>query len=220
MGRKGPAVVSSTVFLHKEDRILGRRNGPSVWQGALRRFLFGGPLVLSLFFLGAGAGTNGIAGAAQASTHAGGTNSTKTGAGLRNYEWLYKPLVFENHVGLSGDFTISAAGEANCVGAVTSGKFALPAGGVTKDVGAQINSNFPCNHEASTQRFQVHVGLSAGQTVYASFYIRLDQAAAGAPYHLSVAQRVTEISMPGVGILKLSNRSFGTQGVLAQFFRK
>jgi hypothetical protein len=71
------------------------------------------------------------------------TSSSRKGPNLGNYDWVYKHVTFKNHLSQSGDFTIFQAGEANCVGAVTQGKFDLPAGDLTKDVGAQINTNQP-----------------------------------------------------------------------------
>jgi hypothetical protein len=131
---------------------------------------------------------------------------------------VYKHLTFKNHLSQSGDFTITQAGEANCVGAVTQGKFDLPTGDLTKDVGAQINTSYPCSNDASSQRYEVHVGIKfGGSTTYAAFYIRLDQFASGTPYHLQVAQRVTDISMPPVGLLVISNNS-SDAGVLAELF--
>jgi hypothetical protein len=145
-------------------------------------------------------------------------SSSRTRPTVGNYDWVYKHLTFKNHLNQSGDFTITQAGEANCVGAVTEGTFNLPTGDLTKDVGAQINTNSPCGNEASSQRFEVHVGIKfGGSTTYAAFYIRLDQFTAGTPYHLQVAQRVTDIYMPPVGHLMISN-NLNDSGVLAEFF--
>jgi hypothetical protein len=183
--------------------------------GSGRRWLISGAAAFSLLAIGAGIGTIGSDGlsataasaasrtAVSSATNAGSersaaaTSSKHRGPNVRGYEWVYKHLTFKNHLSQSGDFTITQAGEANCVGAVTQGKFDLPTGDLTKDVGAQINTSYPCSNDASSQRYEVHVGITfGGSTTYAAFYIRLDQFASGTPYHLQVAQRVTDISMP------------------------
>jgi hypothetical protein len=161
--------------------------------------IIGGAIALSVVMIGAGIGIGAAIwsggsstttvsaarnGAAPVSDAAPKASDPATNA-VNNYNWLYRPLMIEKFP-FDTDITIVPAGNANCVGAVTNGTFRFAANSwVKKDVGAQINSDSPCNQQPSYQVFDVTVEYLNQARNKVQFQMTFGQLGPGKPYYLN-----------------------------------
>lgn len=113
--------------------------------------------------------------------------------GVGDYVWVTLPVKFRGGLA-NATVNIVPSSPANCVGAASNltfdAHFSAGPTGPIKDVGAQINRNDTCNHEASYQGFDVTMTFLGGGPPYipsgakVTFHMWFGQRYAGGPYFM------------------------------------